>query len=290
MRGKEAEKIKSEAKVDYKPKSKLALAHGLLWVYSKTANGSQLIMEAIAEVPDAILEYYDQETDSLIQLNKSIEYWQKFINLEGFDLLPTDSQREYARLCHKYYNKPDWWVLEELESAQTEIENIKNTPIEQPTSTKAPETSTETIMHTSDTVADSNLLADQFDIVQVNSVKDADLQVIHQHTHDETVASLNKLNSLPKLVIDASTLYDASIDTPKTLSDATTTVPEQLPKADFRAYYKLDDQAYDTVCKIAAKEDYWTDIDGIQWSRTGKKDKTVWHRVLVTATAITTST
>lgn len=58
VKGIEAEKIWEVAKVeqgskyDRKAKSKLALAHSLLWVYSSTANGSQRTMEAIAEVPE----------------------------------------------------------------------------------------------------------------------------------------------------------------------------------------------------------------------------------------------
>lgn len=215
-----------------------------------------------------------KDYESLSKLKGAAEYWQQFTNLEGFDLLPPNSQRSYAIACYSCYDHPIE-LDSYLEKAQAEIENIIHTSIELATSIEAPQADIKHILAASTTASDSSLLADESEACHVNSQMNTDNQAVHTHTPVEAAASTDDLDAHLDLFLATSSTDQTSTDTPKTEPDAATVLPERMTRETFRDHYKLDDGGYGNVRQQSKQAGYWTASDGRQWSVTGDGKKAV---------------
>lgn len=127
--GSEADKLLLEAKVDQhsknapKDKPKLVLVEGLLWIKSKTANGNQKTLKAIAKVPPELLEIYS-DSYSLYDLKNAVDNYSAITAFENFDKLPKQDREEYISDCFQRDKDRNSRFLKRV---QTAIDSYINT-------------------------------------------------------------------------------------------------------------------------------------------------------------------
>jgi len=128
VRGAEAQEAILKAEDNDKD---LVLFENFIWSKGKTANGSQVTLRAMVEVPDELLEYHRSLSEwqrvSLSNLYKAIDHYKRFTDLEGYDQLAPHRQRGYLSVCCRYSDDPDY-IEEQLTSAQGWIAEATHTP------------------------------------------------------------------------------------------------------------------------------------------------------------------
>lgn len=124
VRGVEAQEVLLKADDKY---DDLVLFEGLIWTKSKNANGSQVTLKAVEEVPSDLLKHHmslsEHQRVSLSRLYKAIDPYRKFTALEGYDQLAPRKQRDCLIDCYCSSDDPEY-IEEKLSSAQALIAEI----------------------------------------------------------------------------------------------------------------------------------------------------------------------